>query len=121
MVGGPSGASYENSTVRFGDEDFVTFEFRAHPDPDYDDEAIRTTIDADNLPDDFYLGENHDWELTIIDNRAPSAFFFVENATLDQLDHLGGLNLTPRIGDVIDVQVRVRPPGIRIKIGANED
>ena len=112
----PSGARYESGTVHFGNEDFVTLEFRSRRDADNDNDTVEFTIDEANLPDGYYLGTNSSWEATIIDNRKRSIFFHLPHAS-HTIDHLGAANLTPRVGDIISVRVRVSPPGLTITLG----
>ena len=105
----PSGARYENGSVYFdqsGDDDFVTFLIQARQDFDNDDNTVMITIDEANLPDGFHLGENYEWELTIIDNSRRSISFVVPSGTEGHLDAEGGLNLSPRIGETFVVQLR---------------
>ena len=102
----PSGARYENGTVHFGNDDFVALQVRARQDFDNDDDTVRFAIDASRLPPGYYVGSVGTFEMFVRDNRKRNVSFVVPSATSDQIDILGGVNLSPRIGESVDVLVQ---------------
>ena len=102
-----NGQNYRASFFPQGD--ILPLEFRARTDGDHATDRITIAIDEDNLPDGFYLGANTSVVFDIRDRRQTYIEFYVLGDENRIPDEQAGLNITPKVGDIVNIRLRIRP------------